>query len=200
MPLSPLETRSSLILRLPDARDIAAWDEFVGVYGPLVYRLARNRGLQPLDADDLVQEVLVAVARSIGPWLERPDRGRFRAWLFCIARNTTMNFLRQSKCRPLPTGGSDAAEALSTCAAHEAAPDNFDLEYRQEVFRWASRCVRDTVAERTWRAFWETTMEDRPIPTVAEELGMTIGNVYLARSRVMSRLRQLVQQFEENKE
>jgi len=200
MPLSSLETRSSLILRLPDARDLAAWDEFVAVYGPLVYRLARKRGLQPPDADDLVQDVLAAVARSIGPWLERPDRGRFRPWLFCIARNTAMNFLRGSKCRPQPAGGSDAAEALSKCAAHEAEPDNFDLEYRQEVFRWASRCVRDAIAERTWRAFWDTTMEDRPIPEVAEDLGMTAGNVYLARSRVMSRLRQLVQQFEENKE
>ena len=66
---SPPETRASLILRLPDAADARAWDEFAAVYAPLVYRLARRHGLQPADADDLVQEVLRAVARSVEAWL-----------------------------------------------------------------------------------------------------------------------------------
>ena len=66
---SPPETRASLILRLPDAADARAWDEFAAVYAPLVYRLARRQGLQPADADDLVQEVLSAVARSVEGWL-----------------------------------------------------------------------------------------------------------------------------------
>ncbi len=82
---SPPETRASLILRLPNAADVAAWDELVAIYGPLVFRLAVRQGLQPADADDLVQEVFSAVARSVSQWLDRQDRGSFRAWLLRIA-------------------------------------------------------------------------------------------------------------------
>src|SRR5687768_14232325 len=81
MPPSPPETRASLILRLPNTADVVAWDEFVLEYGPLVYRVARRRGLQPADADGLVQEVFSAVAKQVGDWILRLDRGRFRAWL-----------------------------------------------------------------------------------------------------------------------
>ena len=194
---SPLETRASLILRLPDARDVVAWDEVVSVYCPLVYRVARRKGLQPADADDLVQEVLTAVARSIEQWLEKADRGRFRAWLFSIARNTAINFLTRPKHRRLATGGSDAAHALANHTARADDTDDFDAEYRREVFRWASRQVREAVTETTWQAFHQTTLEDRPIVEVAKELDITTGSVYIARSRVMSRLRELVREFEE---
>lgn len=197
MPARPLETRASLILRLPDAADVAAWDEVVAIYGPLVYRLARRKGLQPADADDLVQEVLVAVSRSVEKWLHRPDRGRFRAWLFRIARNTAINFLTRPKHRPQSRGGSDAANELQQLPASDDESQEFDVEYRREMFRWAARQVRDAVTDKTWQAFWLTTMEDRAIADVATELGMTTGGVYIARSRVTARLRELVQQLEE---
>lgn len=66
---SPPETRASLIVRLRDAADVAAWDEFVAIYGPLVYRLALRQGLQAADADDVVQQVFAAVAQSVHHWL-----------------------------------------------------------------------------------------------------------------------------------
>jgi RNA polymerase sigma-70 factor (ECF subfamily) len=184
-------------MRLPDPDDARAWDEVVGVYGPLVYRLARRQGLQPADAEDLVQEVLAAVARSIEQWLERTDRGRFQAWLFRIARNTSINFLTRPKHRPLGAGGSGAANLLAEFAAPDTESEKFDEEYRRETFRWASRQVREMVTERSWQAFWKTTMEDQPIAEVAEELDMTTGSIYIARSRIMKQLRDLVRQFEE---
>jgi RNA polymerase sigma-70 factor (ECF subfamily) len=185
------------MLRLPDARDVAAWDEVVSVYGPLVYRLARRQGLQPADADDLVQEVLAAVARSIEQWLAKPDRGRFRAWLFRIARNASINFLTRPKHRPLATGGSGAMKALASQAASDSSANDFDAEYRREVLRWASRQVRESVAEKTWQAFWRTTMQDCPVADAARELNMTVGGIYIARCRVMARLRELAREFEE---
>lgn len=197
VPVSPPETRASLILRLPDARDVAAWDEVVAVYGPLVYRLARRRGLQPADADDLVQEVLAAVAQSVEAWLAKSQRGRFRTWLSRIARNMAINFVTRPKHRPLASGGSDAANVLANCVDERERPDDFDAEYRRQVFRWAARQVRQTVTERTWQAFWQTMMKDRAIAEVADELGMTTGSIYIARSRIMARLRDLVQQFGE---
>ena len=78
---SPPETRASLIVRLRDAADVAVWDEYVAIYGPLVYRLALRQGLQAADADDVVQQVFAAAAQSVHHWLEKPQRGRFRGWL-----------------------------------------------------------------------------------------------------------------------
>src|SRR5262245_27667732 len=193
------ETRASLILRLPDAADELAWDQFAAIYGPLVYRLARKQGLQPADADDLVQEVLSAVARSVSGWLENAQRGPFRAWLLRIARNTAINFLTRRKHQPLAAGGSESLRSLSQQADPESeAGGEFDLEYRRELFRWAAGQLRGVVNESTWQAFWRTSVDEQSIEQVAKELKMSVGSVYIARSRTMARLRELVRSFGEN--
>jgi len=193
---SPPETRASLIVRLPDAADARAWDEFAAIYAPLVYRLARRHGLQPADADDLVQEVFSAVARSVANWLDNSDRGPFRAWLLRIAKNVAINFLTRPKHRP--TGNGDECHRLAEHApASGEAASQFDLEYRREIFRWAASQVRAAVTEKTWQAFRLTSVEGQPNETVARELKMSVGSVYIAKSRVMARLREVVKLFEE---
>ena len=193
MPSLP-ETRASLLWRLPNADDAAAWEEFVTIYGRSVYRVARRMGLQSADADDLVQDVFARVAASISDWLGRSDRGKFRAWLFRIAKNTAVNVLTRSRFRP--AGGDEAAKFL----AEQPAPANdvslrFEQEYRRELFRWASERVKNSVAENTWKAFWLSSVEEMPISAVAERLGMSPGSVYIAKSRVIARLRETVRQF-----
>ena len=163
-----------------------------------MYRLARRQGLQPADADDVVQEVLAAVARSVDTWLARTDRGPFRAWLLCIARNAALNSLTRCPQQARGVGGSDIARRLAQHAGPTTdATSELDWEYRRQVFRWAADRVQDTVAQRTWQAFWLTSVQQRPIEQVATELEMTIANVYIARSRVLARLQKLVQKFEE---
>jgi RNA polymerase sigma-70 factor (ECF subfamily) len=193
------ETRASLLWRLPNAEDAAAWEEFVLVYGRAVYRVARRMGLQSADADDLVQDVFTAVSRSISDWLQRTDRGKFRAWLFRIARNTAINALTRSKYQA--AGGDVAAKHLAETPAVDAGVSaGFEQEYQRELFRWASERVRRAVAESTWQAFWLSSVEAVPIAEVAGRLGMSIGSVYIARSRVIARLRQQVQQFAEQEQ
>lgn len=190
---SPPETRASLILRLPDAADVAAWDEFVALYGPLVYRLARRKGIQPADADDLVQEVFSSVAESVTDWLDRTDRGPFRAWLFRIARNTAINFLTRRRHRPMSRGGETSQ--LDEFAADDDATDEFELEFKREAFRRAAEEVRERVSEQTWEAFWLTSVETQSITEAAQRLGMSVGAVYIARSRVMKKLRDQAARF-----
>src|SRR6185295_3511319 len=136
MPSLP-ETRASLIVRLSDAADARAWDDFVAVYAPLVYRLARRHGLQPADSDDVVQDVLAAVARSVETWLKRPDRGPFRAWLLRIARNLAINTLTRPKNRPHAAGGDNDHRLLQHADNNGDAASQFDLEFRRELFHWA---------------------------------------------------------------
>ncbi len=180
------ETRATLIVRLRDAADQAAWAEFVEIYRPVIYRLARRRGFQHADAEDLAQQVLAAVAQAVRRWQPDPARGRFRAWLNRIARNRIINTLTRRK-PDRAAGGAD--DPLADRAAR-AGPDSelLRVEYRREVFQWAARQVRREFRPDTWQAFWQTTIEGRPVAAVAAELGKAVGAIYTARGRVMRRL------------
>lgn len=192
------DTRQSLILRLPDRHDIDAWDQFVAIYEPLVYRLARARGLQDADAHEVVQEVLLAVSKAVDRWDPDSERGRFRDWLFRIARNFVINYLTRKKYRSIGTGDSAIHSLLHNQVVEGADLSNdFDLEYRREIFHFAAQSVRRQVKLRTWQAFWRTAVEGADIALTASELQMTSGAVHIARSRVLSRLRTEVQRFED---
>jgi RNA polymerase sigma-70 factor, ECF subfamily len=190
-------TRASLILRLQDAEDIAAWDEFASLYAPIIYRVAMSRGFQAADAENLVQEVFFAVANSVSKWLKREDRGQFRAWLLRIARNEAANMLTQRATRTLGQDGSAAEKILANLPSRDDFSSALGLEYERSVFRWATAQVRSVVAQQTWDAFWLTSVDGMPVNEVAEKLGLRPGNVHLARSRVMARIKGLIKKYED---
>ena len=190
-------TRASLILRLKDAEDVAAWDEFAAIYAPVIFRVATSRGFQAADAENLVQEVFLAVANSVANWLERDDRGRFRAWLLRIARNESVDMLTERATRPLGRDGSTADRDLANLPARDEFSSALDLEYERAVFHWAAEQVRAAVSVQTWDAFWLTSIDGLSVNEVAERLNTRPGNVYVSRSRVMSRVKQLVQEYED---
>lgn len=190
-------TRASLILRLQNADDVAAWDEFVAIYSPAIFRVTRKRGLQTADAENVVQQVSFAVANSLPKWLEREDRGSFRSWLLRIARNETVDLLTRRGTRPLGQDGTTAERLLANLPERDQLSSELDLEYERSVFRWASAQVRGVVTEPTWEAFRLSSIEGLPVNEVAERLSIRPGNVYLSRSRVMARIKELVAKFEE---
>lgn len=190
-------TRPSLVARLKDPRDEEAWAEFVAIYAPLIERLARARGWQAADAADLSQEVFRAVAGAIARYDPRPSSGSFRGWLFRIARNLMINLLAARRIRPQGTGNPDVQELLERIPAPDG-PDTalFELEYRRRIFHWAAGRAREEFRDSTWRAFWLTAVEDLDAKAAAQAIGITVGAVYIARSRVMARLRAIIEQAE----
>jgi RNA polymerase sigma-70 factor (ECF subfamily) len=189
-------TRYSLLVRVQDPRDHAAWLEFVAIYEPLVYGLARRRGLQDADACDLCQDVFRAVAKPVHGWKPDPARGSFRGWLFRIAQNLLVNFLRRERRRPCASGDSDARRLLDALPANgDEYARLIEFEYRRRLFEVAARQIEAEFTPTTWQAFWQTTIESQPIVRVAEALGISQGAVYIARSRVLARLRERVQQI-----
>jgi RNA polymerase sigma factor (sigma-70 family) len=186
-------TRPSLVLRLRNPEDTAAWAEFVEVYQPLVLRLARNKGLQDADAQDLCQEVLRVVAGAIERWDPDPEKGRFRGWLFRITRNLLINFLAQRGHHAVGTGRTSIVDLLEAQPADDPqAEAEFAIEFRRRAFRWAAEQVQKDFAAATWQAFWKSAVENRAIASVAEELQMSVGAVYIARTRVLAKLRERV--------
>jgi RNA polymerase sigma-70 factor (ECF subfamily) len=190
-------TRQSLLVRLKDPGDSQAWSEFVAIYTPLIDRLARARGLQPADAADLAQEVFRAVAGAIGRYDPDPARGSFRGWLFRIARNLAINLLAARKIRPQASGDSDVQLLLDQIPAPDGAETAlFEAEYRRRLFHWAAGKVRGEFRDATWRAFWLTAVEGQTPAAAAAAAGISVGAVYIARSRVMARLRAVIEQVE----
>ena len=187
-------TRVTLLARLRDAEDAGAWSQFHQIYGPVIYRYARRRGLQDADAADLTQDVLRAVSQSIDRFEYDPQRGRFRSWLFTVSRYTLSRFRRTSSREVTGTGDSDNLAKLNQ------HPDNqdqtqWDREYDQRLFQIAAERVKTRVKPVTWRAFWMTAIDGRDPNEVARELDLSLGGVYVARSRVTAHLRESVQQI-----
>jgi RNA polymerase sigma-70 factor (ECF subfamily) len=190
-------TRASLIVRIRDPRDEQAWSEFLEIYEPLVYRLARSKGFQDADAAELTQEVFLAVSSAVERWDPDPARGKFRNWLFRIARNLMINLLAKQRRHPQGSGKTQIRELLEAQPAPNGEDSAlFEHQYKREAFRWAAERVRLDFRDSTWQAFWQTAVEEQPCADVAQRLGMSVGAVYIARSRVMARLRQKIERLE----
>ncbi|MEO2035450.1 MAG: sigma-70 family RNA polymerase sigma factor, partial [Planctomycetaceae bacterium] len=190
------KTRPSLILRLRDRQDLDAWQQFVEIYQPLVFRLAINKGFQDSDAADIVQEVLLRVAGAVERWDPDERRGTFRGWLYRIARNLMISFLEKNDRQPVVAGYGSLADLLAVVPDSGDLPSSeFDKELDRQVFAWAAGRVESTCQESTWQAFWRTAVDDQPPEVVADQLHLSVGSVYVARCRVIQKLRREVQRF-----
>ncbi len=188
------DTRHSLLFRLRDPADAEAWGEFLDIYRPMIYRLARLRGWQDADAQDVSQAVLVKIASKIESF-DPGGKAKFRTWLSRVCQNTITDEFRRRRGEVT----SSSNERLSGIAATQSQvdEDEFSKEQRRAVFRWAAKRVATEFEPATWEAFRLTAIEGKPPKEVAEQLGVSMGAVYTARSRVMRRLRQKVQEYDE---
>jgi RNA polymerase sigma factor (sigma-70 family) len=193
MPEPPV-TRPSLLVRIRDSGDRDAWRQFVELYAPLIYGLARRRGLQDADAADLTQEVLRTVASRRMNY--DPQRGTFRGWLYTVARNRISDFLDRRHRQEQPGGGTAADELLNEQPARDDESDRWDRDYEQRIFNWAAEQVRGEFEEKTWQAFWKVAVDGLSGEEAGRELGLSVGAVYVAKSRVLARLKRQVRELQ----
>ena len=182
-------TSSSLLERVK-AREPGAWQRFAELYGPSIYRWCRQSRLQQADAADIAQEVFRTLVDKIAEF-QRRGPGSFRAWLHAITRNKVGDHLRRVRGHVQAQGGSDAQDQLQAIAESPDSASAPDLAVEDHLLlHRALALVRSEFAERTWQAFWLVVVEQRSPAEAAEQLGMTLAAVYMAKSRVLCRLRQ----------
>lgn len=184
-------TRPSLLIRIRDSADHDAWNQFVEVYAPLIHHFARKKGLQEADAADITQDVLRQVSDSIGRFQYAPNRGSFRAWLFTVTRNRILNFFTRDGRGAKGSGDTGVRQLLEQQPA-DAEQADWDREVEKHLFACAVERVRPEFRANSWQAFWETAVEGRSASGTAAELGISVGAVYIAKSRVLARLKEVV--------
>jgi len=189
-------THASLLLRLRDAGNAGAWEQFVEIYSPIIFGFCRNQGLQDADAADVCQEVLRAVAKAMQTFEYDRQRGKFRNWLLTVTRSKLSNFYSSTQRKQEPRG-STSIQRLVESEPSAAERSSWDTEYHGRLFHWAAEQVRPFTQEATWQAFWRTAIAEEDASKVAADLNLSVGAVYVAKSRVLARLREKVREVEE---
>jgi RNA polymerase sigma-70 factor (ECF subfamily) len=182
---------SSSLLHRARTHDGEAWRRLSELYGPVVYGWVRGAGFREHDAADVVQDVFQAVFTSLDRFRQDKPTDRFRDWLWTITRRRAIDLVRRKAAQPAAAGGDEALaflQELPQRMPEQASPD--DDHIHADLVRRALELVRPEFADHTWQACMQTAVEGRRPTDVAADLEMTVGAVYVARSRVLKRLRQ----------
>jgi RNA polymerase sigma-70 factor (ECF subfamily) len=176
-------TQVSLLERLRQPNEQAAWEHFVQLYTPLLCQWARRLGFQGQDEPDLVQDIFAILVRKLPEFRYDPQK-RFRGWLWTVAANKARERRRQAA---LPVQASE--DSLNDLPARDDTEAVSEAEYREYLVRRALELMQAEFEPTTWKAFWECVTAERPAADVAAELSISIDSVYAAKSRVLRRLR-----------
>ena len=173
-----------------------AWSRMVDVFNPIVYRWARQAGLSGSDAADVVQDVFIAIAKRIGSFERQRTQGSFRSWLATITRNRIRDSFRKQQRLPEAVGGTAALNRLNDLES-PSIPTEDELDKSISVASLDAylpeqvlQIVKADCDQRTWQAFWLTTVMGDTAKDVADRLEMNVASVYQAKSRILRRLRQ----------
>jgi len=188
------ETSASLLERLRQQPDDRSWQRLVDLYTPLLQGWLRRNSVPAADVDDLVQEVMAVLVRELPDFHYDRQRGSFRGWLRTITANRLRMFWRSRQGRPLATADSDLARKLQELEdPHSALSRLWDREHDRHVAQRLLELIEGEFEPASWRAFQRLALDGARPSTVAAELGISLNAVYLAKYRVLKRLRQEMQ-------
>jgi RNA polymerase sigma-70 factor (ECF subfamily) len=193
---SQMRTRASLLLRLRhEPHDQEAWNEFVERYGGQIAAWCRRWRLQPADADDVTQNVLLKLAARLRTFEYDPSR-RFRGLLRTMAHNACKDYL-EGKHRAVAASGDTGVQAvLESVVAREDLAGRLEAAFDQERLELAQAAVRGRVEPHTWEAFRLTALEGKSGADAASALGLKVGTVFKAKSKVQQMLREEIERLE----
>ena len=172
-------------------RDESAWRQLSQIFAPSVYRWCRNKGLQPSDAADVVQEVFLAVSKNIDSFRRDRPGDSFRGWLWTISQSKISDHFRRVNARPPIDSQQDSPDQLWNIPTVNSGSGAVPLDHEATMLmRRALAIIEKDFSKKTWQAFWRTTVDGRAPREVGPELSMSQGAVRVAKSRVLRRLRE----------
>jgi RNA polymerase sigma factor (sigma-70 family) len=184
---SSLATRPSLLARLRDWSQQTAWREFDQDYAPLLRNVARRAGLTDVEADEVVQETLIAVAKKIGEFEHAGNRGSFRAWLYQQARwRIADRFRARSRSGATSLARSEPLEAAQTADAQsdQTFERLWDAEWQDYIRLAAIARVKRAAGARQFQLFELHVVQGLTVQAAAKAAGATTAAVFMAKSRI----------------
>ena len=194
--MQQLTTNISLILRLQNKNDSEAWDEFVTIYQPLIERIARRLGLTGANLADCCQEVMIRLSEAVKTWSSDSQHASFRRWLYRVARNSMLNQISSMQ-RQREVGCNNLEQDIGAVPASEIG-SAFDIEFFRQSLIYLAEKIRPDFNPINWSAFWMTYANQSSIQEAAEKLGICRSRVYVARSRIIKRLREEASRLSES--
>jgi RNA polymerase sigma-70 factor (ECF subfamily) len=190
-------TSTSVLEGLRDPANHEVWQKYVDRYRPIIVRFATAKGLVKEDAEDVAQETLLDFCRAYRAGRYDRDRGRLRAWLFGIAQREIGKW-RERRRGIAGSGSSDAAALIEDLATPDVVDEVWEREWHESVLEECLRAVQEEVQPRTFEAFELFALKAWPARKVADTLGITENAVFLAKSRILRRIRELVPVMDDN--
>lgn len=199
-------TDPQLIAAIADRGQQDAWYQFERLYAPALLSTLRKQGFSASDADDCCQRIFAKLILAAGKFKDDGQPAAFRRWLYRVARNETITFLRQQTRHPISLSES---QWLSQCEQNHSGslslnttgnPDiesSIEYEYRKQVFLETAAIVQAEINPLHWQAFYRTMIDGEPTPVVAKDLNMSVGAVYVAKGRVLKKLQQAAKDWED---
>ncbi len=193
----PTVTNTSLLMGLRDAQNDCVWTEFCARYIPVLESFGRRRGLGEHDAEDAAQETLAAFAEAYRQGKYDRDRGRLRTWLLAIAKHRIADAFRKRGKQIARGGDADTTDWVDALPDEHTMSSMWEAEWRRAIVRRCMEEVRCEVQPVTMQAFELFALREWPAEKVANHLGISVNSVFLAKSRVLARMRRLEHQLEE---
>ena len=194
-------TSSSLLLQLKDLSNTRAWEEFVARYAPRIFGWCRRHGLQESDASDITQEVLGKLVKAMQTFQYNASRGRFRSWLKTVTNNAVRDFARELTGPGRGSGGTTVQRNLSAIQDPQTLQelkDTIRAEVERELLLAAEERVQRRVQEHTWQAYRLTANNRLTASEAAQQLQLTVSDIYVAKSRVIKMLRAEIEDLDQS--
>ena len=190
-------TSTTLLAGLLDKDNTGAWRRFTERYQPMVVAYARALGLSEAEAEDVGQETVMVFVESYSKGAYQCEKGRLRSWLFGIAHHKAMDVLRRRMKEDVVSARTDGTQFIHSLPSPEVSERKWEQEWRRGILKACLDEVAEEVTPKTLRAFQLYVLDQWPVEMVAERLGMTENAVYIAKARLIARMRELRPKMEE---